>query len=106
VALLENLDSKRALLLSFMEAVAQADRSPELREQFARQYRHVRDRVAELVVASLHGELDAEDPRARAIASFVIATCDGLALQWMLDPGDMPSAEQFRAGLEIAWSTH
>ncbi|MDV6013960.1 TetR/AcrR family transcriptional regulator [Haloechinothrix sp. LS1_15] len=104
VALLENLDSKRALLLSFMEAVAQAERSPELREQFARQYRHVRTRVTELVTASLHEQLDPDDPRARAIASFVVATCDGLALQWLLDPEDMPSPDQLRAALEIVWS--
>ncbi|MBA0125793.1 TetR/AcrR family transcriptional regulator [Haloechinothrix sp. YIM 98757] len=104
VALLENLDSKRALLVSFMEAVAQADRSPELREQFAKQYQHVRGRVAELVATSMAERLGADDPRAAAIASFVMATCDGLALQWLLDPGEAPSAEQLRAGLDLVWS--
>jgi AcrR family transcriptional regulator len=103
-AFLETLDQKRALLVSFMEAFAQADRTPELREQLAGQYRQLRSHVAGLVAHELGGELGAEDPRARAIASFVISVCDGLAFQWLLDPASAPSGDELLAGLGLIWS--
>lgn len=102
-ALLDGLDDKRALLLSFMEAFAQADRSAELREQFGRQYQQIRGRVAELVAESLGGRLGPDDPRARAVASFVIAVCDGLAMQWLLDPVNTPTGDELLAGLGLLW---
>jgi AcrR family transcriptional regulator len=107
-ALLANLPKHRALLLSFVEAMAQAERTPALREQFAALYRGMRSRVAELVVRSLggtalDGALAADDPRALAIASWVIAVCDGLALQWLLDPEGAPSASDLNAGHALMW---
>ena len=102
-ALLDGLDDKRALLLSFMEAFAQADRSAELREQFGRQYQQIRGRVAELVAESLGGRLGPDDPRAKAVASFVIAVCDGLAMQWLLDPVNTPTGDELLAGLGLLW---
>jgi AcrR family transcriptional regulator len=102
-ALLANLPKHRALLLSFVEAMAQAERTPALREQFAALYRGMRARVAELVVQSLDGALAADDPRALAIASWVIAVCDGLALQWLVDPDGAPSASDLNAGHALMW---
>lgn len=103
-AFLDGLDDKRALLLSFVEAFAQADRTPELREQFSQQYRLVRGRVAELVADQLGGGQRADDPAVRAVASFVIAVCDGLAMQWLLDPVAAPSGADLREGLALIWS--
>lgn len=97
-ALLHGAASKRELLLSFVEALAQAERSPELRRQFAGHYERIRRQVAELVGASLGG-VPADDPRCRSAASFVIAVCDGLAVQWVLDPEAAPTAEEFAAGV-------
>jgi AcrR family transcriptional regulator len=102
-ALLDSLPGKRALLLSYVEALAQAERTPALRRQFAAQYRRGRSQIAELVAQSLGGEVAADDPRCRAIASFVIAVCDGLALQSLLDPDDAPSSSELRAGLATVW---
>lgn len=103
-AFLDGLDSRRALLLSFMEAFAQADRTPELREQFAEQYRQVRARVAGLVAEELHGGLGPDDPGVRAVASFLIAVCDGLAMQWLLDPAAAPTGAELLAGLGAMWA--
>ncbi|MPY98973.1 MAG: TetR family transcriptional regulator [Actinophytocola sp.] len=106
-ALLDGLDNKRALLLSFMEAFAQADRNDELRAQFARQYQQIRGRVAGLVAESLHGQVDgkvdADEPRVKAVASFVIAVCDGLAMQWLLDPVNTPTGDELLSGLGLLW---
>jgi AcrR family transcriptional regulator len=102
-ALLAGLPNRRALLLSYVEAMAQAERTPELRAQFAAHYRAVRSRVAELVARSLGGTIEADDPRAEAIASWVIAVCDGLALQWLIDPRGAPSSDDLNAGHVLMW---
>jgi hypothetical protein len=52
---------------------------------------------------ALDGALAADDPRALAIASWVIAVCDGLALQWLLDPEGAPSASDLNAGHALMW---
>ncbi|ASR36430.1 transcriptional regulator [Prauserella marina] len=103
-ALLGSLTRKRKLLLSYLEALAQAERTPVLREQFAGQYRACRSRVSALVAESLGDGTSAEDPRCRAVASFVIAVCDGLSVQWLLDSEDAPTAEELMAGLMSMWS--
>jgi AcrR family transcriptional regulator len=103
-ALLEGLSDKRRLLLSYLEALAQAERVPSLREQFAEQYRACRVRVARLVAESLADGTPPEHPRCLAAAGFVIAVCDGLSVQWLLDPEGAPSAEELLAGLSALWS--
>jgi AcrR family transcriptional regulator len=107
-SLLEELPDKRALLLSYVEALAQAERTPELREKFVRNYRRTRERVAVLVSESFAGSsagpIDAADPRCQAMASFVIAVCDGLAMQYLLDPEGVPSAADLDLALATAFS--
>jgi hypothetical protein len=36
------------------------------------------------------------------VASFLIAVCDGLVLQWLLDPHETPSGEQLVSSLNAA----
>ena len=88
------------LLQSYIEALAQAMRVPRLREQLAAHYRRARAMVAELVARSLGDGTAADDPRCRAVAALVIAACDGLAMQWMLDPDGAPTAEHLIGGLQ------
>lgn len=98
-AALESFESERPLLGAFVEAMAEARHSEELREQMAALYREGRQAVAEIVRASL-GE-QAADPRARPelLASLVIAVIDGFALQWLLEPKDVPSGEELAAAV-------
>jgi AcrR family transcriptional regulator len=97
VALLEGLSGKRALLVSFVEAMAQAERDPQLREQLAGMYRKVRARSSRIVADTLSTTPD--DPRCSAVASWMMAVCDGLALQWLLDPAATPNGEDLVRGL-------
>jgi AcrR family transcriptional regulator len=97
VALLENLHGRRALLVSFVEALAQADRDPQLREQLASMYRVVRRRVSEIVGRAL--DAPPEDPRCTAVASWMMAVCDGLSMQWLLDPTATPNGQDLLRGL-------
>jgi AcrR family transcriptional regulator len=100
VASLESLPDRARLLQSYIESLAQAMRVPRLREQIAAHYRRARAMVGELVARSLGDGTAADDPRCLAVAALVIAACDGLAMQWMLDPDGAPSAEHLIGGLQ------
>lgn len=110
-AVIDSFAERRPLLLSYVEALAQAERTPEVREQFAEQFRRCRAQVAELVVRSLDRSLpdgspqrmSEGDPRASAIASFVMAVCDGLAVQFLIDPEGVPSPQELTDGLAAVW---
>lgn len=104
VRVLETLPDRRPMLRAYLEALAQAQRVPELREQLAAHYRRARVRVADLVARSLAGDTAADDPRCQTIASFVIAVCDGLSVQWLLDPDCTPDGDQLTTGLAAVWA--
>lgn len=99
VASLERLPERHSILQAYVEALAQALRVPELRAQLAEHYRRARTMVAALVAASLGDGVDADDPRCRAVATLVIAACDGLALQSLLDPENSPEPDDLAEGL-------
>lgn len=104
ITALESLPSRKPILQAYVDAIAQAQRVPALRGQISAHYDHARTRVAKLVAASLDDGTPADDPRCRAIATFVIAVCDGLSLQWLLDPEAMPTSSDLRDGLATVWS--
>ncbi len=101
VALTESFDEHRPLIVAFVEALAQSVRSEELRAQLADIYEESRADVGRLVEASL-GETELGDEAVRAVASFMLAVCDGLLLQWLVDPDRAPSGEELTAGLDAA----
>lgn len=104
VAVLDSLPQRRPILQSYVEALAQAQREPDLRHLLAAHYRRARARVAHLVAESLADGTQADEPRCQAIATFVIAVCDGLSVQWLLDPEHSPSGAELMAGLAIIWA--
>jgi hypothetical protein len=89
---------------AYVEALAQAQREPQLRAQLAAHMREVRQMVAERVAESLGGAVPVDDPRCQAAASFVMAVCDGLALQWLLSPDETASGEQLLSGLAMVFA--
>ena len=104
VAALDNMPQRHSILQAYVEALAQALRVPQLRDQLAAHYQRARTMVATLVAASLGEGAEPDDPRCRAVAALVIAACDGLALQSLLDPDGSPSAEDLAAGLALVWT--
>jgi AcrR family transcriptional regulator len=99
VALIGTFKDQRSLMVAFVEALAQAERSDDLRRQLAAIYEESRVAVGQMVAASFdEATIAAAD--ARAVASFLIAICDGLMLQWLIDPDHLPSAEELIASLE------
>lgn len=99
-AVLEELGRDEALLRAFLEALAPAGRSPELRAQLAGFYRETRDDVARVVAESI-----GDETAARVIASLLIAVSDGLQLQWFLEPGEAPTGEAIGAAAALVLST-
>jgi AcrR family transcriptional regulator len=86
----------RPLLVASLEALAQAERSPEIRQQIAEAYEQSRPKLA----AELHGIDSATDqPIARAVGSVHMALIAGLTQQWLIDPDNAPSAHEVAAGL-------
>jgi hypothetical protein len=99
VVMLEQFEKQRPLLIAFVEAIAQAERSDELRAQMAVHMNESRERVAEMVRDSLG---DAPGADARAVASFLVAVNDGFVIQWLLSPEDTPTGEELIAALGAA----
>jgi AcrR family transcriptional regulator len=100
VAMLDSFEEQRPLLVALVEAMAQAERSDELRSRMARHYRELRGTVAEMVEKSVGPDADS-----KAVASFLIAVCDGFVWQWLLDPGETPTGEQLVMALGSALSS-
>ncbi len=101
-AMIGSFEQQRPLLVSFVEAMAQAERSEELRAQMAALYSKLRDAVGDMVRASLGDDAEPLGADPRVVASYLIAVCDGLVLQWLLDPEDTPTAEQLTRSLGAA----
>ncbi|MBV8943165.1 MAG: TetR/AcrR family transcriptional regulator [Solirubrobacterales bacterium] len=89
-AVLDEYDSIRPYYHAYIEALARSARSPELRTQLAGHYNRQRDRVAGLLMDSLHETIDPGD--ARHLASAMIATVDGLLIQTFIDADNAPTS--------------
>jgi AcrR family transcriptional regulator len=99
--MLDEFPNIRWLLVSLVESVAQAERSPELREQFSSHYARCRDAIGETIRASLGEQAAAAGQLPELLASFLIAVCDGFAVQYLLDPESTPSGRELVSGLSV-----
>ncbi len=102
LAMLASFDELRPVLVGFVEAVGQSAWSEELRKQMAAHYRRVRLAVTEMVSSSLGSSAEAAGADPKVVAAYLIAVCDGLVLQWLLDPGETPTGEELVATLGVA----
>ena len=85
-ATLDRFEQLEPYLRSFVEAFPPALRSDDLRESMASAYEEVRT-AAEALLERIFESADppvAPEHR-RALSSLLIALCDGLILQWLLD---------------------
>lgn len=102
VAMLDSFPDLRPVLVGFMEAVGQAAWSEEVRKDMAAHYAKVREQVASMVGASLGEADEAAKAEARVVASFLIAVCDGLVIQWLIDPDETPTGGELISSLGSA----
>lgn len=97
---LSTLEDDRRYVVAAVEAFAQAERSHELRDRLTGAYKEFR----KVVIANIERAAGGDSGRApredvRALASTLIALFDGLAIQWLIDPRETPTAEQVLASL-------
>jgi AcrR family transcriptional regulator len=103
-AMLDSFEELRPVLVGLVEAVGQSAWSESVREELAAHYKTSRDQVAAMVRASL-GQTDEQSGEdSTVVASFLIAVCDGLVLQWLLDPDEAPTGEELVSALGSALS--
>lgn len=88
---LDRFAELRPELLAFVEAFPAAVRDEELRTRLAASYAGCRAAGAESVRRALADAVDEAD--AAVISTLVLALCDGLLLQWLLDPGAVGSGD-------------
>jgi AcrR family transcriptional regulator len=101
--MIDRFDELRPYLLSFVEAFAPAVRSPELRESMADAYREARRAGRRMFEWSLEENgAPGRSAEAAVLASLLLAVCDGLILQWLLEPGSTPSSDEVIEALRVA----
>lgn len=86
----------RGTLASSMQALAQAEFTPVIREQVRASFDDGRRSLAALVSGTEQGEAGEEDP---AVGALVLALIQGLGLQWFIDEGSVPSPEELMSAL-------
>lgn len=100
--LLQSLDSNRPLVIAYFEALLRAERSPALRTALATGFQALRTALADGIAASI-GEQDlTTSPDPDVTASLIMATFDGLIIQWLLDPHSLPSGPQITQTVQRA----
>jgi AcrR family transcriptional regulator len=104
-AMIDRFDELRPYLLSFVEAFPPAIRSPRLRGRMADAYREVRAAGADMTLRAVQADGAAMSrEHAETLSSLLLAVCDGLMLQWLLDPEPVPSSVQIMEALGAAGS--
>lgn len=94
--------TQRRLWATHVEALAHAERLPELRAALADAQREVREGLA-LTFHTLPDDPEAADRRAHVLGTVYQALLTGVMVQWLLDPETAPTGADIAEGLrEIA----
>lgn len=99
--LLATTRTQTPLVAAFLDALARAGHADHLREQLASHYERFRADLWEAFRPLFHEQ--ATTGSRRAISSVLLAVADGLIIQCLLEPADLPSgAELLRALSTVA----
>ncbi|MER7420977.1 TetR/AcrR family transcriptional regulator [Micromonospora peucetia] len=88
---LEVAHEQRSILVASVQAYAQAEFAPEVRDQLVASYTASRRELAALVLDLPPAEVSAD--QARRYGSLALAVINGAVLQWVLDPRSAPTAD-------------
>ncbi|GAA3754395.1 TetR/AcrR family transcriptional regulator [Salinactinospora qingdaonensis] len=104
---LNSLEDNRDFVIAGVEAFAQAPRGEDLGAHLAAEYRKAREATAARITATAETTpglvLEADD--VHGLASVLLALFDGLALQWLLAPDQVPHADQVVRALGLLGTT-
>lgn len=91
--LLDTLAGHRPLVIAYFEALLRAERSLPLRTALAANLDAFRAALTSGIQGVLARQSKPALPDAQAVASLVMATFDGLIIQWLLEPEQVPSGQ-------------
>ncbi|MDQ6804905.1 MAG: TetR/AcrR family transcriptional regulator [Actinomycetota bacterium] len=100
--LLDTLASHRPLVIAYFEALLRAERSPALRTALAADLDAFRQALKGGIQSLFAGQPESASPDPQAAASLVMATFDGLIIQWLLAPEHIPSGQLIADTLQRA----
>ncbi|MEU5944683.1 TetR/AcrR family transcriptional regulator [Micromonospora sp. NPDC047465] len=89
---------QREVLVASVQAYAQAEFAPEVRDQLAAGYAASRQELAALTLDVAPAEISPE--QARRYGSLALALINGAMLQWLLDPASAPTADDLVRAIE------
>ena len=98
-AAIDSFAELRPAVHACIESYAPALRSEELRTQLAAGYADVRESAVRQARRHITEFGVAAPAKPEAVASVLMAVCDGLMLQWIADPEATPNAEETLAAL-------
>jgi AcrR family transcriptional regulator len=90
---LGTLAGHRPLVIAYFEALLRAERSPPLRTALAAELDAFRQALTVGIQSLLAGQPESDSPDPQAVGSLVMATFDGLIIQWLLAPEQVPSGQ-------------
>ncbi|SDU55739.1 TetR/AcrR family transcriptional regulator [Jiangella alkaliphila] len=90
-------DGNRPMMVASLQAIAQFEYAPQLRDDLARTYAETRRELAALVYERDPSAID--DETARTVGSMALCLINGMVLQWLIDPAAAPSAADLAAAL-------
>ncbi|MCY9785689.1 TetR/AcrR family transcriptional regulator [Nocardiopsis sp. EMB25] len=96
-ALFGTIPDRRPMLLASVQAVAQAQFDPDIRERLDAGYAQARLSMAAIVLGVPEEEVD--EHAAASLGSVVYSLVSGYVLQAVIDPGSLPTVDQALAGL-------
>lgn len=91
--------TQRRLWATHVEALAQAERLPELRAKLAEAQREVREGLALTFHTLPDDDPEAADRRVHVLGAVYQALLTGVMVQWMLDPDTAPTGVDVAEGL-------
>jgi AcrR family transcriptional regulator len=89
-----HMEESRPLLVAFIEALAQAEHSSQLRDQLAEQHRQFRATATDMLTTTLGPAISASGLDAHTLSSLLLALGDGLIVQYLVDPEGAPGAAE------------
>jgi AcrR family transcriptional regulator len=100
--IIDSFEAHRPLWLSLIEALAQVERSPEVRALLGEALARGRERIA----AAFGGDgTNASATRTRTTGAFFQALLLGVVTQWLVDPARAPSGRTMAAALRTLNAT-
>jgi hypothetical protein len=100
--LLASLSANRPLVIAYFEALLRAERSPVLRTALAGDFNALRTTLTSGIAQTFRHHPRAALPDPLTAASLIMAAFDGLIIQWLLDPDQLPSGQLIAETLQRA----